>query len=163
VTGDSGDGLTHGVLAGRLIADEIDGIDNPWAKLYSPSRLASIAKSLPTMVAHDVQINTQYKRFLQSDIMDIEDLAPGTGGILNPKTTKPIAVYKDENGKVEKFSGLCPHLKGVLCWNGTEKSFDCPVHGSRFSKDGICVMGPAKANLPPIDKTSEKAQEVLVG
>ncbi|KAJ4172659.1 hypothetical protein NW754_002862 [Fusarium falciforme] len=83
VTGDSGDGLTHGVLAGRLIADEIDGVENSWASVYSPKRLTSIAKSLPSMVAHDLQINTQYKRFLQSDISDIEDLGLGMGGVLN--------------------------------------------------------------------------------
>jgi glycine/D-amino acid oxidase-like deaminating enzyme len=83
VTGDSGDGLTHGVLAGRLIADEIDGIENPWAKLYSPKRLGSMLKSLPSIISHDLQINTQYKRFLQTDITDIEDLVPGSGGVLN--------------------------------------------------------------------------------
>jgi glycine/D-amino acid oxidase-like deaminating enzyme len=83
ITGDSGDGLTNAVLAGRLIADEIDGIANPWAKLYNPSRMASIAKSLNSMIPHDIQINTQYKRFLESDIQDIEDLGPGCGGVLN--------------------------------------------------------------------------------
>jgi len=83
VTGDSGDGLTHGVIAGRLIADEIDGVPNDWAGLYSPKRLGSIAKSLPHMFKHDVQINLQYKRYLETDIKDIEDLAPGRGGVLN--------------------------------------------------------------------------------
>ncbi|KAF5005424.1 hypothetical protein FDECE_8128 [Fusarium decemcellulare] len=155
VTGDSGDGLTHGVLAGRLIADEIDGVENSWANLYSPKRLASIAKSLPSMIAHDLQINTQYKRFLQSDIKDIEDLGLGMGGV----GSTPTAVYKDEDGNVKKFSALCPHMKGVVCWNATEKSFDCPVHGSRFSSEGICVMGPAKGNLEPMDDVSKKDQE----
>jgi glycine/D-amino acid oxidase-like deaminating enzyme/nitrite reductase/ring-hydroxylating ferredoxin subunit len=158
VTGDSGNGLTHGVLAGKLIADEIDGVKNPWASLYSPTRLMSIAKSLPTMISHDVQINTQYKRFLQTDIKDIEDLVPDSGGVLNVGTNKPIAVYKDKDGKVERFSALCPHLKGVICWNALEKSWDCPVHGSRFSKDGICVQGPAKGNLHPTDEAGRKAQ-----
>ena len=152
VTGDHGNGLTHGVIAGKLIADEIQGVENPWAKLYDPKRVSSIASSLPGMVAHDIQINTQYKRFLQSDISDIEDLIPGTGGVLNPTFSKPMAVYKDDGGKVHKFSALCPHLKGVVCWNNTEKSWDCPIHGSRFSKDGICVMGPSKGNLPPMDE-----------
>jgi len=32
VTGDSGNGLTHGVLAGRLIADQIEGVSNDWGK-----------------------------------------------------------------------------------------------------------------------------------
>ena len=160
VTGDSGDGLTHAALAGRLIADEIDGIDNPWAGLYSPSRLASIAKSIGSMISHDVQINMQYKRFLQSDIRDIEDLVPDSGGVLNPALGKPVAVYKDKNGKVQTFSALCPHMQGVVCWNAAEKSFDCPVHGSRFSKDGVCVEGPAKAHLSPSDEAGKKAQSL---
>lgn len=158
VTGDSGDGLTHGVLAGRLISDEMDGIPNEWSSLYSPKRLGSIVKTLPSMIKHDVQINMQYKRFLQTDIKDIEDLVPGSGGVLNSATAKPLAIYKDDEGKVHKYSALCPHMKGVICWNAAEKSFDCPVHGSRFSKDGICINGPAKANLTPADKAGAEDQ-----
>ncbi|KAM7214637.1 FAD dependent oxidoreductase domain containing protein [Rhypophila decipiens] len=163
VTGDSGDGLTHGALAGRLIADEIDGVANPWANLYSPKRVSSILKSLPSLISHDLQINAQYKRFLETDIVDIEDLGRGCGGVLNPKTSKPMAVYKDENGNVTKFSAICPHLKGVVCWNAAEKSFDCPVHGSRFSKEGVCVIGPAKANLSPADEAGKTEQGIAVG
>lgn len=159
VTGDSGNGLTHGVIASKLIADEIapqhapaEGTRPDWAaiaELYSPKRIGSILKSAPAMLAHDVQINLQYKRFLESDIQDIEDLAPGTGGVLNPTTSLPIAVYKDDQGNVTKLSALCPHLKGVVCWNKAEKSWDCPNHGSRFSPQGLCVDGPSKGNLPP--------------
>lgn len=151
VTGDSGDGLTHGVLAGKLIADQIQGISNPWSKLYDPSRIASVMQSLPQMLAHDVQINTQYTRYLESDIEDIEDLAPGEGGMLNSETAEPVVVYKDESSCVQEFSAICPHLKGVVCWNAVEKTWDCPVHGSRFSKEGICLQGPAKSNLHPVD------------
>ncbi|KAK3690359.1 FAD dependent oxidoreductase-domain-containing protein [Podospora appendiculata] len=162
VTGDSGDGLTHGVLAGRLIADEIDGVENPWAALYSPKRLGSIVQSLPSMVANDLQVNLQYKRLFKSDITDIEDLKPGCGGVLNPTLSKPVAVYKDENGKVHKYSAFCPHLKGVVCWNEAEKSFDCPVHGSRFSKEGVCIIGPAKVGLSPADEAGKAHQEAAV-
>ena len=159
ITGDSGNGLTHDALAGRLIADEITGRKNPWASLYNPSRLASIVKSLPSLISHDVQINAQYKRFLQSDIKDIEDLAPGNGGVLNPTGSKPLAVYKDDGGQVHKFSALCPHLKGVVCWNSAEKSWDCLVHGSRFSKDGVQLIGPAKAGLEPADASGQALQD----
>jgi len=151
ITGDSGNGLTHGVLAGRLIADEITGQDNPWAKLYSPKRVASIVKSAPSMIAHDLQVNAQYKRIAHSDITDIEDLVPGSGGIMKTGPLTPIAVYKDDDGKVTKMSAFCPHLKGVVCWNPVEKSFDCPIHGSRFSNTGECVIGPAKANLTIVE------------
>lgn len=148
VTGDSGNGLTNGVIAGRLIADEIERKQNPWVKLYSPKRLGSVAKSLPSLVGNAAEINAQYKRLAQSDIKDIEDLAPGEDGVLNPALSKPIAVYKAAEGQVTKISALCPHMKGVVCWNQTEKSFDCPVHGSQFSNNGLCLNGPAKGNLP---------------
>jgi Rieske Fe-S protein len=157
VTGDSGNGLTHGVIAGRLLADEIESKDNNWAELYRPQRKASILKSAGTMLAHDLQINTQYKRLLQSDITDIEDLANGEGGVMNnTKSGGPTAIYKDDAGVAHKFSAMCPHMKGVVCWNRTEKSWDCPVHGSRFSKDGVCITGPAKANLRPADDSGKK-------
>ncbi|RHZ46521.1 FAD-dependent oxidoreductase [Aspergillus thermomutatus] len=159
VTGDSGNGLTHGVLAGRLIADEIEGVRNPWAELYSPKRMASVAKSLPSMLLHDVQINMQYERWLQSDVKDIEDLAVGTGGVIHEKTGQPVAVYKDEGGQAHKFSAVCPHMKAVLAWNNVEKSWDCPVHGSRFSCDGVCIEGPAKANLTPMDEFARSKQQ----
>ncbi|KAL9119700.1 MAG: hypothetical protein Q9187_003746 [Circinaria calcarea] len=161
VTGDTGHGLTHGVLAGRLLADEIQGIDNSWSKLYNPKRLPPIS-SLPSMLSHDLQINAQYKRFAQSDIPDIESLPLGSGGVLNPKTSKPVAVFKDNKGGVHTFSAICPHLHGVLCWNKAENSFDCPIHGSRFSKEGVCIIGPAKAGLSPADQGGEVVQEKAV-
>ncbi|KAE8556237.1 hypothetical protein EYB25_000937 [Talaromyces marneffei] len=152
ITGDSGNGLTHSVLAGRLIADEIAGIQNPWTSLYSPSRLASITKSLSTMVKHDLQITTQYKRYLQSDIKDIEDLAPNSGGVVHNGLAgqQPVAVYKDGKGNAHELSAVCPHMKGVMCWNAAEKSWDCPVNGSRFGWDGVCIEGPAKKGLTAI-------------
>lgn len=72
-------------------------------------------------------------------------------------------MYKDEEGKVHKYSALCPHMKGVVCWNSVEKSFDCPVHGSRFSNKGVCVNGPAKANLTPADQAGAEGQEYATG
>lgn len=161
VTGDSGNGLTHGVIAGRLIADEIQGVENPWAKLYNPKRLPPLS-TLPSMLKHDLQINTQYKRFLQSDIKDIEELPVGCGGVLNTSTDKPIAVYKDESGGVHKYSAICPHLHGVVCWNNVEKSWDCPVHGSRFSKDGVQITGPSKEGLSPENKSGALNQKQAI-
>lgn len=153
VTGDSGNGLTHGVLAGRLVADALDGRQNPWAALYAPTRVASVLASAGSLVAHAVESNAEYKRFLTSDLPDIEDLQPDQGGVLNPTLGgTPVAVYRDpETGEVTQMSALCPHLKGVVCWNAVEKTFDCPVHGSRFSDRGVCIMGPAKGDLALVD------------
>lgn len=161
ITGDSGNGLTHAVLAAEILASEIAGQGHPWSALYKPERVTSLLKSGKEILQHDLQIQTQYKRLLQSDIEDLGDLPNGEGGVLNSTAKKPLAVYKDDEGQVHKFSALCPHLKGVVCWNRTEKSWDCPVHGSRFSKDGICVMGPAKGNLAPADEAGQQAQDAV--
>lgn len=41
----------------------------------------------------------------------------------------------------------CPHLGCALKWNAQEHSWDCPCHGSRFSKDGQLLDNPATGNL----------------
>ena len=92
VTGGSGNGLTHGVLAGRLIADEIEGKPNEWAALYSPKRLGGMIRALPSIVKHDVQLNLAYERFVGTDITNIDDLKSGSGGILNA-VRHPSPIY----------------------------------------------------------------------
>lgn len=37
-TGDSGNGMTHGTIAGIILCDLIQGKENRWANLYSPNR-----------------------------------------------------------------------------------------------------------------------------
>jgi glycine/D-amino acid oxidase-like deaminating enzyme len=37
-TGDSGNGITHGTIAGIVLSDLIQGKENRWANLYSPNR-----------------------------------------------------------------------------------------------------------------------------
>ncbi|PWY67121.1 gamma-glutamylputrescine oxidoreductase [Aspergillus sclerotioniger CBS 115572] len=160
ITGDSGNGLTHGVLAGKMIADEIEGVDNPWASLYNPDRTIQ-ASSVPRLLQHAV---THYQGWVQPDVKDIEDLAVGSGGVIKEDPLAPVAVYKDEEGNAHRFSAVCPHSRAVLNWNQTEKSWDCPVHGSRFSCDGVCVQGPSKSNLTPINdlaKREQRAQEAI--
>ena len=38
VTGDSGQGMTHGTLAGMILTDLISGRTNRWTSLYDPAR-----------------------------------------------------------------------------------------------------------------------------
>lgn len=41
----------------------------------------------------------------------------------------------------------CPHLGCVLKWNGAEHTWDCPCHGSRFSRNGDLLDSPANKHL----------------
>ncbi|MDE7326799.1 MAG: FAD-dependent oxidoreductase [Lachnospiraceae bacterium] len=40
----------------------------------------------------------------------------------------------------------CPHLGCVLKWNSAEHSWDCPCHGSRFTRDGRLLDNPANGS-----------------
>lgn len=147
-TGDSGNGMTHGTIAGILISDLILGRKNPWEKLYDPSRIT--LKAAPEFFQEAGNMSAQYLDFFEAgDIKSIEELRPGQGAILNAKGKK-VAVYKDEVQTVHAYSAICPHLGCVVQWNDDEKSFDCPCHGSRFTCMGEVVNGPAMNGLPKV-------------
>jgi Rieske Fe-S protein len=77
-------------------------------------------------------------------IASIEDLKEGQGIILEEKN---IAAYKDHKGQLHTYSATCTHLGCTVTWNNSEKSFDCPCHGSRFSPSGNVINGPANIAL----------------
>ena len=41
----------------------------------------------------------------------------------------------------------CPHLGCALKWNAAEHTWDCPCHGSRFTRDGKLIDNPATKDL----------------
>jgi Rieske Fe-S protein len=144
-TGDSGMGLTHGAIAGMLVADLVAGRPNPWAGLYDPSRkpLAAAVEYLK----ENVKTAAQYGDWLKpGDASSAEEVAPGTGAVVR-RGLKMIAAYRDETGALHECSAVCPHLGCVVTWNGADGMWDCPCHGSRFDPDGTVVLGPANSDL----------------
>ena len=54
---------------------------------------------------------------------------------------------KDTKGKTHVFAINCSHLGCPIALNTTDKTFDCPCHGSRYYLDGTVMHGPAPAPL----------------
>ena len=63
-----------------------------------------------------------------------------------------VAVYRDAQGALHRRSATCPHLGCIVAWNPSEKSWDCPCHGSRFDKFGTVMVGPANSDLKRVDE-----------
>ncbi|MCA1793688.1 MAG: Rieske 2Fe-2S domain-containing protein [Desulfobacteraceae bacterium] len=53
---------------------------------------------------------------------------------------------------MHEHSAVCPHLGGIVDWNNSEKTWDCPCHGSRFDCHGRVITGPANRDLEGVKK-----------
>lgn len=145
VTGDSGNGLTHGTIAGLLFDDLVNGRENPWFSLYHPARVS--LRAVGEMAKGNLETARQYGDWIAPGEADSEaDIALGEGGIVRDGLKKD-AVYRDEKGAVHRFSATCRHLGCVVRWNGSEKTWDCPCHGSRYDRYGEVINGPAAEGL----------------
>ena len=148
VTGDSGNGMTHGAVASMLIPDLIQGRDNPWAKLYDPSRKIGL-HALRDYASENLNTLAQYGDWLKrGDVASVEEIPAGHGAIV-VRGVKHLAVYKDEQGRCTCLNATCTHLGGVVRWNAAERTWDCPCHASRFDRHGRVLHGPANSDLSP--------------
>ena len=154
-TGDSGNGMTHGTIAGILLTDLVLGLKNPWTELYDPSRV-KLGATL-AYVKENANVAEQYKDWLtDGEVGDETEIPAGEGAVLR-RGSKKIAVYRDESGAVHERSAVCTHLYCIVGWNRAEKSWDCPCHGSRFDPYGKVINGPAISPLAPADSEPQKA------
>ena len=151
-TGDSGNGITHGTIAGIILTDLILGKINPWVSLYNPSRVPREKLQGSENKKKDKNNNNNKKESSLSKNKDnklkkisLQDLDIEQGIV---QEEEKIAAYKDSNNKLHRYSAVCTHLGCTVVWNNSEKSFDCPCHGSRFSAiTGEVINGPANNKL----------------
>ncbi|MBA2338936.1 MAG: FAD-dependent oxidoreductase [Pyrinomonadaceae bacterium] len=149
-TGDSGMGMTHGTIAGMLLTDLITGRPNAWEKIYDPSRV--VVGSLGEYAKENLNVAAQYADLVTGgDVSSVDEIKPGEGAIIR-QGLKKIAAYRDESGALYERSAICPHLGCVVQWNSTEKTWDCPCHGSRFDARGTVVNAPTLHDLESVSE-----------
>jgi glycine/D-amino acid oxidase-like deaminating enzyme/nitrite reductase/ring-hydroxylating ferredoxin subunit len=152
-TGDSGQGLTHGVAGSLLISRLILGEPCEWTALYDPARVALAGAR--NFVAENITAVTNLTQYLApGELQSTDELKPGTGAIIRQGLTK-IAAYRDENGSLHQRSAACTHLGCHLHWNSLERCWDCPCHGSHFAIDGTALNAPAIDPLGDVAGTAE--------
>jgi glycine/D-amino acid oxidase-like deaminating enzyme/nitrite reductase/ring-hydroxylating ferredoxin subunit len=149
VTGDSGNGMTHGTLAGVLLTDLVQGRPNPWEKIYDPSRIS--LKAATEFARENLNVAVHYGALVTpGEVGAPLEIPPGSGAV-DRRGLRKVAVYRREDGTVIERSAFCTHLGCVVQWNSQERSWDCPCHGSRFSPDGAVLNGPALHGLARVE------------
>ncbi len=147
-TGDSGNGMTHGTIAGILLTDLIMGRQNPWEKIYDPSRVT--VRSLPEFAKEIFNVAMQYTDLVVAgDVESVEEIKLGAGAIISRGLSK-VAAYRDPAGVVHELSAVCKHLGCIVKWNTGENTWDCPCHGSRYDALGKVIQGPANSDLEAV-------------
>ncbi len=160
-SGYSGNGMTNGTLAAMVIADQIALGQSRFTQLFDPTRIKPLA-SAKSFISE----NADFPKHLIQDRMPhpgpeaLGAIPPGEGQVLSFRGQR-LAVYRNANGELSALSPACTHLGCLVHWNSTEKSWDCPCHGSRFDPHGRVLNGPAVTALEarPIPDVPETADE----
>lgn len=131
----NGWGMTNGTIAGKVISDLIEVGTSPYRLLFYPYRVNislfgnSILGTLHYMKAYTQSL---WKKSNPSYIK--------VHGVM-------YATYLDDKKTPHTLCLLCPHMKCNLVFNRSDKTWDCPCHGSRFDLDGTLLEGPSKESL----------------
>ncbi|HSN12732.1 MAG TPA: FAD-dependent oxidoreductase, partial [Propionibacteriaceae bacterium] len=140
-------GMTNAVAAAIRLAGDLTGTEVPWADPLDtlPPRAMSLVDGLRFGVGVASHLTGGWA---SATTRPLPEDAPAEGmGVVGRVGTRPAGMSTVE-GRTCTVSAVCTHLGGVLRWNDAERSWDCPLHGSRFSPTGRVLEGPAVDDLP---------------
>ena len=85
-------------------------------------------------------------RLTKPEATPVSEIAPGEAKVISVDGAQ-VAAYRDATGTLHAVSAVCTHMGCVVEWNGSERTWDCPCHGSRYDFSGHVIHGPAKRDL----------------
>ena len=149
-TGFGGNGLSMASLAASELCNLALENHSELGNMLSPHRLPNPRTWIQLAKENFGYLKNQVEsRVIKSELPDPSVLAPGEACIGNQEG-KRVALSKSETGEIFAVSARCTHLGAELTYNEFEKTWDCPCHGSRFSRDGRVICGPATKDLESI-------------
>ena len=154
-SGDSGMGMTNAVAGALNFAALLRGDKAHFEALFDPSRKPATAGTIGEFVKGQGEAVVNLAGYILPGEKDsVDDLSPGEGAVIR-RGLKKVAAYRHEDGRIEERSAVCTHVGCIVQWNGTEKCWDCPCHGSQFRIDGSVINGPA---VRPLDEVRAEAE-----
>ena len=120
-------GMTNAVAAALAISGELLGGNMPWAEAFRTWSRHEVT-GLGTAALANGEVGWE--------------LARGWVGAAATRSVRRDGVTR-----------VCTHLGGIVRWNDAERSWDCPLHGSRFDEDGPVLEGPAVCGLKRTSQT----------
>lgn len=150
-TGFGGNGMIYGTASAMILTALITTGHSEYGDLFSPDRVKPMA-SLGNVIKEGATVTKDMiTGWLSiSKLEELAGLAKGEAKVVKFEG-RSVALYKDNNGALHAVNPACPHVKCSVGWNNTEKSWDCPCHGSRFSYTGELLTGPSTSDLDKID------------
>ena len=145
-TGFAGWGISNGTAAAMILADLATGVENKWLLAFDATRVEALAGA-KKFAKENLGVATHLVGgYLSRKPRDYAALEPGQAAIIKVEGEN-VAAFKDEEGKVHAVSAVCTHMGCLVGWNATDRTWDCPCHGSRFELSGEVIHGPATAPL----------------
>lgn len=78
----------------------------------------------------------------------------------SPQTAGKFWLVNTDEGPKALYM-VCTHLGCLYKWEASNSRFECPCHGSKFSKAGFYIEGPAPRSLDTFVLTEENGQIVV--
>ena len=142
-------GLTNGTAMGAILADRIQGIENPYAGLFDTMRFTPL-RSAPGVAKEGLKDARHWIGDRLRRPASLDEVGPGDGRIVKTDG-RLVAAARDDDGTLHCVSPVCTHLGCRVAFNRAERTWDCPCHGSRFAVDGAVLEGPAVDPLERVD------------